>query len=696
MKNKRQLFRPRSTALALEPRILFDGAAAIAVDEHLATPQPEGHHAGAAEVRTAPAVEATAANPAPAAAPITLLVVDSRVADYQSLLSDVPGNTMVRVINAGESGLAVIDSALDGHNNLQSIQIISHGSSGSLTLGSDILDSSTLSSQSAQIQDWAPHLTANADILLYGCDIAAGPNGTALLTQLANLTGADIAASIDATGAALKGGDWVLEQQTGQIESRLVVSDAALTRYDGLLAAPVNTVPVAQSVAEDNTITFGAGKTISVADADGTVQSVAVGVTHGTLTLASTAGLTLTGNGTSSITITAGSIADINTALDGLVYRPAVNYAGADSLTIVTNDGSSTDTDSVAITVTPNATAPVLTLPNTAQTVPEDVATYLDFTGANTIILTDADANDLQTLTLSVAHGTLNVSPTGGASISSGNGSNSVILSGTAAQLSTTLASVTGIRYTSDVNYNSSAGSPEALNFALNDGQHTQSGSVSLNVTPVNDAPTVSGGSPLTVAEGGTANFSPAITVGSGFTQAQLGLSDVDSSAVQTIIKISGLPVQGILKLNGSPVAIGSTLSVADVANLSYTQNGSQVTSVTTDTFKLTYDDGAGGLLKDQTVTVLLTPVNQPPSVGGTITVIEGETDVRLDNNGVLPTLGGGRGAITVSDPEGSAISTYNVTSLPTHGTLFYDGTPISSASVGTPFVVSDIDQAHV
>lgn len=112
-----------------------------------------------------------------------------------------------------------------------------------------------------------------------------------------------------------------------------------------------------------------------------------------------------------------------------------------------------------------------------------------------------------------------------------------------------------------------------------------------------------------------------------------------------------------------------------------------------TDTFGITVDDGAGGLLVNQSVIVNLTPLNQPPVPAGTVTVIEGETGVRLDNNGLLPTLGTPRGKISVSDPEGDAISTYLITTLPMHGTLFYDGTAITSASVGTPFVVSDISK---
>ena len=56
-------------------------------------------------------------------------------------------------------------------------------------------------------------LSASGDILLYGCDVAAGADGLAFVNALANATGADVAASTDLTGAAVKGGDWVLEAQ---------------------------------------------------------------------------------------------------------------------------------------------------------------------------------------------------------------------------------------------------------------------------------------------------------------------------------------------------------------------------------------------------------------------------------------------------------------------------------------------------
>ncbi|HWT02707.1 MAG TPA: Calx-beta domain-containing protein [Pyrinomonadaceae bacterium] len=133
--------------------------------------------------------------------------------------------------------------------------------------------------------------------------------------------------------------------------------------------APVNTVPGAQSVPENGTLTFGTsnGNTISVADADAQNAPVRVTLTatNGTLTLPGTSGLNFTsGDGTSDATMTfTGSVTNVNDALNGLVFTPTAGFSGAASLQIVTNDqghtgagGALSDTDSVNITVNEGGT----------------------------------------------------------------------------------------------------------------------------------------------------------------------------------------------------------------------------------------------------------------------------------------------------------------------------------------------------
>ncbi|NYG33104.1 cadherin domain-containing protein [Sphaerotilus montanus] len=144
-------------------------------------------------------------------------------------------------IAADEDGLAVISRTLDERQaageTFDAVHVFSHGQSGVVALGTSTLDADSLLRRAGEIADWGSALSAQADLMLYGCDVAAGANGLFLIEGLAALTGADVAASDDLTGSAARGGDWLLEQHTGQIEAT-VAADAALQQtWDGVLGS---------------------------------------------------------------------------------------------------------------------------------------------------------------------------------------------------------------------------------------------------------------------------------------------------------------------------------------------------------------------------------------------------------------------------------------------------------------------------
>ena len=129
--------------------------------------------------------------------------------------------------------------------------------------------------------------------------------------------------------------------------------------------APAHDVPTAQTFNEDTSLTFNAGNgnLISVSDADHTsLTDYTLTVTQGTLTLSQLTGLTFTtGDGTTDATMSFnGTVADINAALDGLIYTPTANYFGADTLSLSTNDGTGVVLGSIGITVTNINDAPTL------------------------------------------------------------------------------------------------------------------------------------------------------------------------------------------------------------------------------------------------------------------------------------------------------------------------------------------------
>jgi hypothetical protein len=122
--------------------------------------------------------------------------------------------------------------------------------------------------------------------------------------------------------------------------------------------AAVNDVPTVTPAdttvtgTEDTDLVFKStnGNAITVADADNATLTVTLTVSKGTLKLFQTTGLSVTGDGTGTVKVT-GSAADINAALEGLVYRGNLNYEGSDMLAIEADDGAAIDTENVAITL---------------------------------------------------------------------------------------------------------------------------------------------------------------------------------------------------------------------------------------------------------------------------------------------------------------------------------------------------------
>ncbi|MEM1292317.1 MAG: DUF4347 domain-containing protein [Cyanobacteria bacterium P01_H01_bin.162] len=140
-------------------------------------------------------------------------------------------NAEVIYLDAEQDGVAQISAALAGRSDLASVQIFSHGSEGHLQLGDTHLSNDTLGEYAEQIAEWNNALSAGGDLLLFGCDVAGDAAGQALVQQLSQLTGADVAASTDLTGNADLGGDWELEYTTGLIEAPLAFQLEVLEAY---------------------------------------------------------------------------------------------------------------------------------------------------------------------------------------------------------------------------------------------------------------------------------------------------------------------------------------------------------------------------------------------------------------------------------------------------------------------------------
>ncbi|MCG8293218.1 VCBS domain-containing protein [Pseudomonas entomophila] len=240
------ILRPKRHTLALEPRILFDGAAATAaVDTHQTEPAKQGE----AFVDRPPQTDTQPTRDTAPSAARSLLVLDSRIENREQLLADRPGNVTAIVVNKGEDGLAAISAALAQLGKVDAIQVVSHGAAGQFTLGNRTVTADNVGQFAQTLQQWRGNLNEGADIQLYGCDIGAGAAGRTLVSELARWTAADVGASDNATGASGKGGDWVLETRVGNLDQPIALSEKAMAGYDSLLAdaAPTVSLPSAGS-----------------------------------------------------------------------------------------------------------------------------------------------------------------------------------------------------------------------------------------------------------------------------------------------------------------------------------------------------------------------------------------------------------------------------------------------------------------
>ena len=192
-----------------------------------------------------------------------------------------------------------------------------------------------------------------------------------------------------------------------------------------------------------------------------------------------------------------GTAAQIDAALASANYTGNLNYYGPDSLLVKTTDtvnSATTGPQTVGITLADTTTV--------SDALPASLSgnenTAIPLSGSNAISVSDTpNTGDVLHTTLTVSHGTITVGTLDGTTVVGGvNGSGSVTLSGTAAQINAALASA---NYTGNLNYygpdsllvtttdtvNSATTGPQTVGITLAD-TTTVSETVSALTAPVN------------------------------------------------------------------------------------------------------------------------------------------------------------------------------------------------------------------
>ncbi|QDT08898.1 DUF4347 domain-containing protein [Planctomycetes bacterium K23_9] len=170
----------------------------------------------------------------------SIVFVDSDLNDADVLLDGLANDSEIVLLDASRDAIDQISSVLSDRSNVDQVHIVTHGQSGAVLLGNQLIDGKTLAARSRQISVWSDALTADADILLYGCNTGQGRAGAQFVAGLAKLTSADVAASTNLTGDRSQGGDWDFEIKSGEVESFVAFDVVARNRFQNTLNITVN------------------------------------------------------------------------------------------------------------------------------------------------------------------------------------------------------------------------------------------------------------------------------------------------------------------------------------------------------------------------------------------------------------------------------------------------------------------------
>ena len=192
----------------------------------------------------------------------TIVFIDASLSDYHTLQAGIIEGVKTVIISPDQDGIEQISQILQQYPHITTIHILSHGSPGCLYLGNSQLNLTNIHNYTQQLQQWQPQ-----NILLYGCNVAAGDAGAEFIHKLHQITKATISASTTKTGNAALGGNWQLEVNIPVTETfhgtSLHLSDMVadtLNTYQGVFApkgdnkAPNNLKLSTSTIAENQLI----------------------------------------------------------------------------------------------------------------------------------------------------------------------------------------------------------------------------------------------------------------------------------------------------------------------------------------------------------------------------------------------------------------------------------------------------------
>ncbi|MGB5279554.1 MAG: DUF4347 domain-containing protein [Gammaproteobacteria bacterium] len=425
--------------------------------------------------------------------------------------------------------------------------------------------------------------------------------------------------------------------------------------------APVNDNPtglgsLTTTSVDDNAVALNLFSALSVSDVDVGENDLVLRITLSDPTAGTITGGGFIDQGGGVYTASALTVAQANTALDNVQFKPVDNSGSTGSFTtdisVDVDDQGGAGYQSVlsATTVTINRVNDAPTATNLSST-----SSYNEGDASvpiTDIVVSDVDAGETITATLTLANtATGSLSANDGASYTAATGVWTI--TDTVANVNTALANLT---FTPVADNEVDTSIAVAIDDGDEDASGPLTGTITLDVTPVNDLPTSADSSVVTVEN-------IAIT----FAASDFVFSDLETATIDSL-RIDSLPGNGVLQNGAVLLNPGDVVLAADLDNLTYTPNTNFNGS---DSFTFSVSDGTDYSVNPNTMTITVSAVNNVPSS------MDSMTSTNEDQAWTFTAAD-----FPFADVESASIVALRIDALPTNGVLMNGATAINAGDV--------------
>jgi hypothetical protein len=172
------------------------------------------------------------------------VVLDANLDNLEELIQGVQPDHQIHVLDAFADGVNQLTQLLQAWGKpVETLYLVAHGAPGLLQLGNGVLAIDSIQIYADQLQQWSVK-----NLVIYGCQVAAGDAGEELLEKLQQLTQANIVASTQKVGQAALGGSWHLDVCRGEVADADPFTSTLKATYRGVF----NTVTRKFTITTDN------------------------------------------------------------------------------------------------------------------------------------------------------------------------------------------------------------------------------------------------------------------------------------------------------------------------------------------------------------------------------------------------------------------------------------------------------------